>query len=78
MLNFSLRFLGQSTKLLFRIGTALGGVLLFSFFRLIIDYFLVASNENEVDTGMTIDEAYESGIVGEDELPGTLTNTKLF
>ncbi len=78
MLNFSLRFLGQSTKLLFRIGMALGGVLLFSIFRLIIDYFLVASNENEVDTGMTIDEAYEAGIVGEDELPGTLTNTKLF
>lgn len=59
MLNISLRFLGQSIKLLYRILMALGGVVFFSISRIITDYFLTDSDEDEADFGMSMQDAYQ-------------------
>ncbi|WP_287919187.1 hypothetical protein [Comamonas sp.] len=73
MLNFSLRFLGQSIKLLARILMALGGVILFSCIRLITDYFLTRSDEDEMEPGMTIQDAYQG-----DTPAGSLPSDSVF
>ena len=74
MLNFSLRFLGQSTKLLFRVGMALGGVLLFSIFRLITAYLTAGPSEIETETG----EFSEAMRQAEDDTAGTLPSNNMF
>jgi len=74
MLNFSLRLLSQFTKLLFRVGIALGGVVLFSIFRLITAYLAAGSSEDEAETG----EFAEAMRQAENDTAGTLPSNKIF
>lgn len=77
MLNFSLRFLGQSTKFLFRAVMAFGGILLFSLIRLIFDYLLTGTSEEE-GVESSIESTAEATRQREKRTSGTLPDNQFF
>jgi len=78
MSNFAGRLFTQSFKLLLRICFILGGIVFVSMARAIWHMVSSGSTNNDSDQGMTVEDAHRRGFIDDDELSGTLPDTKIF